>query len=139
MERPSKDYVRLYLVSGDIEEVTERSFQSAMTASGSEVYEFKGAQERDPVANTTEFDRLDGSDIEDVTGLSDGNLVQEAALAEPRDNAQVEGAEAVYDGDGDELDPKEVLRVIQELGLEDVTPLQIANIALVMKATKGLK
>lgn len=138
MERPSEDFVRLYLVSGDIEEVTNRSFQSALTASGSEVYEFKGVQERDPIANTTEFERLDGSDIEDVTNLSDGTLVQEAALAEPHDNAQVEGAEAVYDED-DEVSPLEVFRVIQELGLEQVSEEDIANIALVMRATKGLK
>ncbi|QQK87917.1 hypothetical protein pSalSNUABM01_048 [Salmonella phage pSal-SNUABM-01] len=138
MERPSEDFVRLYLVSGDIEEVTNRSFQSALTASGSEVYEFKGPQERDPVANTTEFERLDGSDIEDVTNLSDGTLVQEAALAEPHDNAQVEGAEAVYDED-DEVSPLDVFRVIQELGLEQVSEEDIANIALVMRATKGLK
>lgn len=138
MERPSEDFVRLYLVSGDIEEVTNRSFQSALTASGSEVYEFKGAQERDPIANTTEFERLDGSDIEDVTNLSDGNMVQEAALADPHDNAQVEGSEAVYE-DEDEVSPEDVFRVIQELGLEKVSPGDIANIALVMKAAKGLK
>lgn len=138
MERPSEDFVRVYLVSGDIEEVTNRSFQSALTASGSEVYEFKGAQLKDPVANTTEFERLDGSDIEDVTDLSDGNMVPDTNLSEPVDNAIVEGSVAVYE-DNDEVSPLEVFRVIQELGLEDVSERDISNIALVMRAAKNIK
>lgn len=136
------DFIRIYLPSGDIDEVTSKSWESALVASGSNAYQYKVEDRPKATDNKVYpvgagYDVLDSNDVEDVTNLSDGSMVPEVALSAPVDNAVVEGAEAVYD-EATDLDPKDVLSVIRGLGLEDVTPLQIANIAAVMKATKAL-
>lgn len=121
----------LTLVSGKVLEVTRSSYESALIASGSNCFEFKGGD-----VPKTDYDALDNSDVEDITDLSDGTLVREGNLEEPRENAQVEGSVAV--DEGDDIDPKDVVKVIQELGLDSVSPADIANIAAVMRATKNL-
>ena len=124
--------VYITMTSGQTFEVTRTSYESALVASGSDVFEFKGKE-----ATVNDYDALDTTDVEDVTDLSDGTLVREGNLEEPRENAQVEGSDASFE-DSDDIDPKDVVRVIQELGLDSVSATDIANIAAVMRATKNL-
>lgn len=136
MERLSEDVVRLFLVSGDIEEVTSRTFQSAMTASGGGVFAFTGPQPVDQSQSGTDFDRLDGSDIEDVTDLSDGDLVREGNLSDPVDNAQIEGGDL---DETDEVAPEDVLNVLRDLGVLDTASNQdIANVALILRSVRNI-
>ena len=123
--------VYITMTSGQTLETTRASYESALVASGSDVFEFKGKE-----ATVNDYDALDTTDVEDVTDLSDGTLVREGNLEEPRENAQVEGSIAV--DEADDIDPKDVVKVIQELGLDSVSATDIANIAAVMRATKNL-
>lgn len=91
------EFFRLYLVSGDVEEVDRRSFTSAIKSSGAQYMAFA-----DEDVTPTGFDAVSDDDIEDVSDLSDGHMVDEAHLAEPTaGNAVVEGS--------DVIDPRDVL------------------------------
>lgn len=127
----------MYLPTGDIEEVTRKSWESALIHSGSNAYTYQQVDQPAPVSPTSTYDGLDTTDVEDVTNLSDGNLVPENALSGPVDNAVVEGSDAVYDEETD-IDPKDVLTVIRELGLKDVSASQVADIVSVMRAVKTI-
>lgn len=127
-------FVRLYLPSGDIEEVTKSSWESAVIASGSNTYSFTG---EDSSKSVPDYDNLDTSDVEDVTNLSDGQMVPEIALSEPQDNAVIEGSDATYTEDEDKVQPEEVYRVIKSLGLTDFKDDQIIAIANVLHAYKN--
>lgn len=110
-EHSNSDFVRLYLASGDIEDVAMKELNSAMAASGSGFYRFEG----NPKAKAG-FEALDDSDIEDVTDLSDGNMVDEVDLAPANtNNAQAEGSTVVDDEDGKPITAEEVAYVIQKL------------------------
>lgn len=83
------NFYRLYLVSGDVEEVDFESFQSALVASGSNFFRFQASAEKAQDG----YDSLDDADVEDVTNLSEGYLVGPDELFDPVDNAHVEGSE----------------------------------------------
>lgn len=137
---PKDGYIRLYLTSGDIEEVTTKSWESSVIASGSEVFEFKGARPREDMpGRKTEFERLDGSDVEDVTNLSDGNLVPESALSDPRDNAVVEGSQVDESEFEDDISAQEVIDVINRLHIKNPTEEQIASVVMILRAAKATK
>lgn len=104
------DYYRLYLVSGDVEEVDKKTFMSAIQSSGSQ---FMTYTEEPEVAS---FDNIDNDDVEDITDLSDGTLVADEDLAEPiRNNATVEGSEEVG------ITAEEIAHVIRILKTQNVT------------------
>lgn len=108
------EFVRLYLTSGDIEEVDKGTFISALTTSNSGYFTY----EQKP---TTGFDGLDNDDIEDVTNLSDGNLVPDSALNDAKPNAVVEGADVIWeDDDGSEITPEEVAHVVRLLKTQGI-------------------
>lgn len=89
------DYYRLYLVSGDVEEVDKKTFMSAIQSSGAQFMTFSEEPQ------TATFDNIDNDDVEDVTGLSSGDLVPESDLAAPASNSWAEGSDVV--------DPRDVL------------------------------
>lgn len=91
------DFYRLYLVSGDVEEVDRKTFMSAVQTSGAQFMTFD-----EQPGPSVPFDELSSDDVEDVSDLSDGNLVDEAMLGVPTSsNACVEGASVI--------DPRDVL------------------------------
>ena len=53
------------MTSGQTFEATRASYESALVASGSDVFEFKGKE-----ATVNDYDALDTTDVEDVTDLS---------------------------------------------------------------------
>ncbi|UIW10566.1 hypothetical protein PQC38_gp090 [Aeromonas phage BUCT695] len=78
-----ENFVRLYLVSGDIEEVEIKTFFSAVNSSGTQYMKVTQSPKE-------EFDSLDQSDIEDVTDLSDGTMVDDSDLAPAVENSVAE-------------------------------------------------
>lgn len=131
------DFTRLYFVSGDVDEVTKSSWESALVASGSNAYKYDTSAPRPGPAPKGSYDVLDNTDVEDVTNLSDGDMVPENALSAPMDNARVEGEVAFYDEDeGEPVTAEEVLGVVNRMGLKDVDANQILTIARVLRASK---
>lgn len=81
------DYYRIYFASGDVEEVETTSLLNAIQLDEGGVYKFKSEE--------VDFSEVSDDDVEDMTDLSDGNMVGEADLATPSQcNAQVEGSTA---------------------------------------------
>ena len=130
-----EDFIRLYFVSGDVDEVTKTTWESALVASGSNAFKYEDGSKTKAVTGDG-YDRLDTSDVEDITNLSDGDMVPENALSSPVENAMVEGADAIYDEDDGDITAEDVLRVVQNMGLKDVDANQIMTIASVLRASK---
>lgn len=85
------EFFRIYLVSGDVEEIEHDSFMSALNASETGYFKYKVDEVAEP---KTAIRGVSDSDIEDMTTLSDGTLVNDWDLAEPTTNTIVEGSEA---------------------------------------------
>lgn len=85
------EFFRIYLVSGDVEEIEHDSFMSALNASETGYFKYKVDEVAEP---KTAIRGVSDSDIEDMTTLSDGTLVNDWDLAEPTSNSVVEGSGA---------------------------------------------
>lgn len=109
------EFVRIYMTSGDVEEIDVKTFRSAIIASGTQYMKYEKQPE---VVN--DFNALDNSDIEDVTDLSDGNLVAEEALAPAnQNNAVVEGSDVTDEEDA--VSPEEIAYVLRLLRENKIT------------------
>lgn len=83
------EFVRIYLTSGDIEEVEKGSFFSAIQTSGSEYYKHK-----DEVSEETSLTGVSDDDVTDLTGLYDEEIVPNEALSDANiNNRQLEGSQ----------------------------------------------
>lgn len=86
------EFFRIYLVSGDIEEIERDSFMSALSVSETGYLKYK--VESKP--QNTAMDGVSDDDIEDMTGLSSEEIVAESDLSEgSMGNAYPEGSSAV--------------------------------------------
>ncbi|QQG33660.1 hypothetical protein PQC34_gp074 [Cronobacter phage A24] len=86
------EFFRIYLVSGDIEEIEHDSFMSALNASETGYFKY---QVQAKEVNTAMMGISD-DDIEDMTNLSSVEVVPESALSDGNTgNAYAEGSSAV--------------------------------------------
>lgn len=86
------EFFRIYLVSGDIEEIEHDSFMSALNASESGYFKYQvQAKELD-----TAMKGISDDDIEDMTNLSNEEVVPNSELSDGSvGNAYSEGSSAV--------------------------------------------
>lgn len=86
------EFFRIYLVSGDVEEIEHDSFMSALNASETGYFKY---QVQAKEVNTAMMGVSD-DDIEDMTNLSSVEVVPESALSDGNTgNAYAEGSSAV--------------------------------------------
>lgn len=87
------EFYRIYLVSGDVEEIEHDSFMSALNASKAGYFKYKVTQE---IPVDTAMMGVTDDDIEDMTNLSPTEIVPNSALSEgDMGNAYSEGSDVV--------------------------------------------
>lgn len=90
------EFFRVYLVSGDVEEVSRASLMSALNADGSGYLRYSEQIEGEELPDNTAMAGVSDDDIEDMTGLSSEEIVADADLSEGSvGNAYPEGSFAV--------------------------------------------
>lgn len=90
------EFFRIYLVSGDVEEVSRSSLLSALNADGSGYLRYSESVEGEEVPVNSAMAGVTDDDIEDMTGLSSEEIVAEADLSEGKvGNAYPEGSDVV--------------------------------------------